>query len=107
MSDVNNAVTKHSDGSFLALFVTPNAGHTVFPVGYNPWRKRIEIKVVATAKDNKANIEVIKTVATFFHASEKDVSIIHGEKNREKTILIKHISAEEITNKLKESLHGL
>ena len=107
MSDVNNAVTKHSDGSFLALFVTPNAGRTVFPAGYNPWRKRIEIKVAATAKDNRANVEVINTVATFFHISEKDISIVHGEKNREKTILIKHISVEEITNRLKEPLHGL
>jgi len=107
MSDVNNAVTKHSDGALLALFVTPNAGRTVFPAGYNPWRKRIEIKVAATAKDNRANVEVINTVAMFFHASEKDVFITHGKKSREKTILIKHITAEEITNRLKEPLHGL
>jgi len=107
MSDVNKAVTKHSDGALLALFVTSNADRTVFPVGYNPWRKRIEVKVVATAKDNKANIEVIKTVAMFFHASEKDVYIIHGKKSREKTILIKHTSSKEIASRLKEPLHGL
>lgn len=107
MSNVGDAVTQHSDGSFLALFVTPNTGRTVFPAGYNPWRKRIEIKVVATAKDNKANIEVINTVAMFFHASEKDVFITHGKKSREKIVLIKHVSAEEITNRLKEPIHGL
>jgi uncharacterized protein (TIGR00251 family) len=105
MSDVNNAVTQHSDGALLALFVTSNADRTIFPAGYNSWRKRIEIKVVATAKDNKANIEVINTVAMFFHASEKDIT--HGKKSREKTVLIKHVSAEEITNRLKEPLHGL
>jgi len=107
MSDVDNAVTQHSDGALLALFVTPNAGRTVFPAGYNQWRKRIDIKVIATANDNRANVEVINTVAMFFHASEKDVFIIHGKKSRKKIILIKHISAEEITNRLKESLHGL
>ena len=62
MGNFKEAVKKHNNGTILALFVTPNAGLTIFPAGYNNWRKRIEIKVASAAKDNKANKEVIKTV---------------------------------------------
>jgi len=100
MDNFKEAVKKHNSGTILALFVTPNAGLTIFPAGYNNWRKRIEIKVTSAAKDNKANKEVIKTVATFFQTNEKNVSIVQGDKSREKNIVIKHISAEEIIHKL-------
>ena len=107
MSDVNKAVTKHSDGALLALFVTSNADRTVFPAGYNSWRKRIETKVASAAKDNKANNELIKIVATFFQTNEKNVSIVQGDKIREKSIFIKHTSVEEIVHKLRGLLNGL
>jgi len=100
MNNFKEAVKKHNNGTVLALFVTPNARHTIFPAGYNKWRKRIEIKVISTAKDNKANKEVIGTVATFFQTNEKNVSIVQGDKSREKSIFIKHASVEEIIHKL-------
>jgi len=100
MGNFTEAIRQYDDGVILALFVTPNAGLTIFPAGYNNWRKRIEIKVTSAAKDNKANKEVIKTVATFFQTNEKNVSIVQGDKSREKNIVIKHISAEEIIHKL-------
>jgi len=100
MGNFTEAIRQYDDGVILDLFVTPNAGVTVFPAGYNSWRKRIEIKVASAAKDNKANKELIKTVATFFQTNEKNVSIVQGDKSREKNIVIKHISAEEIIHKL-------
>jgi len=45
-----------------------------FLAGYNQWRKCIEIKVHSEAKENKANNEVIETVAKFFRVLEKDIN---------------------------------
>lgn len=107
MSEFTEALQKYKDGIILDLFVTPNTRHNVFPAGYNSWRKRIEIKVVSATKDDKANKEVIKTIAIYFQIAEKNVSIIHGDKSREKSIIIKHISSEDIIHKLRTSLNGL
>ena len=107
MGNFTEAMKQHDGGVILDLFVTPNAGVAVFPTGYNSWRKRIETKVASAAKDNKANKELIKIAATFFQTNEKNVSIVHGDKVREKSIFIKHASVEEIVHKLRESLNGL
>jgi uncharacterized protein (TIGR00251 family) len=100
-------VKKLDNGVTINLFVTPNADKCIFPSGYNKWRKRIEIKVCSSAKDNKANREIIKTIANHFNKSAREISIILGEKNREKTIFIKDVSIGKIINSLKESFNGL
>ena len=106
--DKYNVVTKkHRNGTILNLFVTPNAKKCVFPAGFNKWRKSIEIKVCANAKENMANLEVIKIVADFFKTQINNVYIITGKKSREKTILIKEISVNDVIKMLKESLNGL
>ncbi len=103
----DDIIKKHESGVTINLFVTPNAERCVFPVGYNKWRKRIEIKVCSSAKDNKANREIIKTIADHFKKSERKISIISGGKKREKTILIKDVSVDNVIKRLKESFNGL
>jgi uncharacterized protein (TIGR00251 family) len=100
-------VNKRKDGITINLFITPNSKKRIFPSGINEWRKCIEIKVCSDAKENKANQEVIKTVADYFNKPINNVSIVSGEKSREKTLLIKDISIDFIINRLKESLYGL
>ena len=107
MSKFEDSIKKYRDGALLYIFVTPNAKSIIFPAGYNPWRKRIEIKVSSEAKDNKANIDVIKTIADYFCKSSKDITIVSGQKNKEKTLIIKDILVDEVINKLRKSLDGL
>ena len=107
MFEFKKAIRKHSDGAYIDLFVTPGSPSVVFPAGYNQWRKRIEIKICSPAKENKANREVLKTVATYFNKSDKNIAIISGERSREKTLLIKDVPVNKIINRLKESLNGL
>jgi uncharacterized protein (TIGR00251 family) len=104
MCKFQEAIRKHRDGAILNLFVTPGADRVVFPAGYNQWRKRVEIKVCSEAKENKANKEVINTIAEYFNKSAKDVSVVSGEKSREKTLLVKGVSVDEIMKRLKEYL---
>ena len=104
MCEFKKAIHKYRNGATLYLFVTPRSDRVVFPAGYDQWRKRVEIKVSSEAKENKANKEVIKEVAEYFNKSTRDISIISGEKSREKALFIKNVSIEFIVKKLKESL---
>jgi uncharacterized protein (TIGR00251 family) len=104
MGILEESIRKHQDGTILNLFVTPDAHDTVFPAGVNQWRKSLEIKVCSPAVDNKANKDVIKTVANFFEKPVNDVFVIAGSKKREKTVLVKGVSVDFVSEKLKESL---
>jgi uncharacterized protein (TIGR00251 family) len=65
MTSFKDAVKESKEGVLLQLHVVPGSSQSVFPAGYNSWRKRLEIKVQSEAKDNKANIEVRETIASF------------------------------------------
>ena len=100
-------VKNHVDGATINLFVKSGAENNIFPVGLNEWRKRIEIKVIAEAKENKANLEVIKLIAGFYNKPVRNVTIIKGKNSKEKTVLIKDISETKAIEKLRESVNGL
>ncbi len=107
MGKLKEIVKKHHDGAILNLFVTTDTLYTIFPAGINEWRKCIEIKVKSPAFENRANNEVIKTVAKFFKKSVNDVFILTGAKNSKKTIVLKGVTTDFVSNKLRESLNGL
>ena len=107
MDELKKAIKIQQDGTHFDLFVIPNANTTLFPAGFNTWRKKIEIKVSSEAKDNKANKEILTTVAKFFNKPVKDVFIVSGKKGKEKTILIKDISLNTAVKQLQESINGL
>ncbi len=93
-------------GVLVQVHVVPGSSKTVFPAGYNEWRHCLEIKVKGEAKDNKANAEVLETLAGFFHCSSKDIRIVKGQKSREKTVLLAGFSRDSVLAKLEESFHG-
>lgn len=102
----SDAIKQSSQGVVLCLHVTPGSSQTVFPEKYDQWRKAFEIKVQSKAKDNKANAEVLETLACFFELSPKDVVLIGGLKSREKTVCLKNISARTVHEKLQGFFHG-
>jgi len=107
MGKIKNVVKKHQDGAILNLFVTPGTRNVVFPAGVNNWRKCIEMQVCAPAKDNKANKEVIKTIADFFDKPVNDVFVVSGSKNQKKAIFVKGVSVDFVSDRLRESLDEL
>jgi len=106
MTTYKDAVKVSPQGVLLFLHVIPGSAQTMFPVTYNSWRNSIDIKVQSEAKDNKANAEVRETIAQFFRLPLKDVVLLHGEKDREKTICLKNISSNMVNGKLKVFFHG-
>ncbi|MFH1101376.1 MAG: DUF167 domain-containing protein [Methanobacteriota archaeon] len=107
MTGFHHALIISKKGVLLSIHVTTGSSQTIFPTGYNSWRKTLEIKVRATAQHNQANIEVVHTIAAFFGIPEHDVLITSGQKNKEKTIALLHIDKTCVEKKLEESLHGL
>ena len=104
MCEFKETIRKHRDGATLDLFVTPGAKYSVFPAGYDKWRKRIVIKVCSEAKRNKANKEIVGKLAEYFNKPVRDVLVISGEKSREKTLHVKGVSVDQVINRLKEYL---
>lgn len=102
-----HAISLSKDKVLIKIHVTAGSSQSLFPAGYNKWRHWIEIKVKAAAKENKANDEVITKIAEYFNRSSKDISIVSGQKGREKIISIKNIPFKEVCSKIEESLHGL
>jgi uncharacterized protein (TIGR00251 family) len=107
MDKISRLVKKHRDGAIINLFVTPGSRNTIFPAGFNKWRNCIDIKVHSPAKENQANKEVIKAIADYLKIPVENIFIISGAKNRSKSVLIKGISLESISERLKVSLNGL
>lgn len=104
MNNLKDSVKRYQDGAAIDLFVTPDARSSVFPAGYNEFRKRIEIKVNSPAKENKANLEVIKIVSGFFDKHVSDVFVVSGAKSKEKTIFIKGMTPGNAVKKIQEHL---
>jgi uncharacterized protein len=101
----NDAVKDSKNGVMLQLHVVPGSSQSIFPAGYNEWRKALEIKVSTEAKDNKATAEVLKTIASFFHLPEKDVVLQSGQKSRQKTVCLKNIQVDKVLQMLGEFVH--
>ncbi|MCB0374415.1 MAG: YggU family protein [Sinomicrobium sp.] len=53
-----------------------------------PENGRFRVKVAAPAADGKANKAVIKALADHFKVKERKITIIKGEKSREKQVQI-------------------
>ena len=107
MEDLEGIVKEHQDGTLLNISVTPNSDSVVFPSGLNKWRKSLEIKVSSPAKDNRANKDIIKTIADFFEKPMRDVFVVSGSKNKNKTILIKGVTTKYVSLRVRDSLDGL
>ncbi len=106
MTSFSDAIKQSNQGVTLCLHVIPGSSQTVFPERYNQWRKAFEIKVRSEAKDNKANVEILETLAGFFQLSPQDVVLISGMKSREKTVCLKKITVKKVHEKLERFFHG-
>jgi len=85
-------IKESKEGIVLQIVITPNAKDNSIE-GIEPWKKRLKVKIAAPPRGGKANKELIKFFSKLF---KRDVTIIRGETSREKDILIKNATKEEI-----------
>ncbi|MDI9624538.1 MAG: DUF167 family protein [Methanothermobacter sp.] len=90
-------IREDTDGILIDIEVSVRSSK--FEIGdYNPWRKRLEVKVKSPPSKGKANRELIKEFSNIFG---KEVKIIHGIKSPYKTLRIKNINKNDFIKKIK------
>ena len=86
MASWQDAVEEAPGGARLLLDVTPGAKEARFPDGFEPWRKRIGMRVRAPAQDGAANAEVVRSLAASFRHPTARVHIESGATDRRKSV---------------------
>ncbi len=84
---MKDAVRQTYEGVVLDLEISPGAKETCVH-GYNPWRKRIEVRLSERAQKGKANEKLISFLSDLFHVSSRNLRIVTGHANSKKSLLI-------------------
>jgi hypothetical protein len=83
-----SAITEWRGFTALELTVTPGAGSTGI-WDFDPWRRRIAVRVEGRAREGGANRELVRYLADLFDLPERDVEILQGGKSRQKKVGIR------------------
>lgn len=92
---MKDAVRQVEDGVILELDISAGSKETAIK-GYNPWRKRIEIRLSERAQKGKANAELMFFLSNLFKVHSRDVELISGSTNSKKSVKIIQAQAEDI-----------
>jgi hypothetical protein len=99
---VSDAIRESGTGVIIDFEVTPGSKSICVPSGYNPWRKRIEVKLTENAQKGKANMQLIQGLSDVFGLSTACISIVSGAKSSQKSVLVEGIGrgrTEELLGK--------
>ncbi len=100
MDPYADAVVEAAHGVIITLDVTAGAKRSLFPAGYNEWRKSIRCQVAAPAVGGKANRAIIDLLAETFGIPRADVSIVAGHTSSSKTVAIAGLSKSSVVASL-------
>ncbi|MDO9097582.1 MAG: DUF167 domain-containing protein [Candidatus Methanoperedens sp.] len=92
---MKDAIRQSSDGVILDLEISAGSKETAVH-RYNPWRKRIEVKLSEQAQKGKANAELISFLSGLFNVNSQNVRIITGLTNSKKSVKIINAKADDI-----------
>ncbi len=81
----------------LRLRVVPNAKRSVVVGEYG---EAIKVKIVAPALDGKANEAVREFLAETLEVPGRSITLISGEKSRDKVVAVESISSAELRQRL-------
>jgi uncharacterized protein (TIGR00251 family) len=98
-----NALDEGPDGVYLELEVQPNSPRSGFR-GYDEWRKRIKVSVMAEARDGKANTELISMLSEILGIPTVNIQITSGQTSGLKRVLLTGISIGVVTEIMGECL---
>lgn len=87
---------QEDNGVVVNLKVIPNSQKFEIK-GVNPWRKKLRISVSSPPEDGKANQELLDGLETVLGSK---VDIVSGVKSREKQIVVRDVSIDEVIEKL-------
>jgi uncharacterized protein (TIGR00251 family) len=91
----------HPQGVVLAIRAQPGAKDNAIRGLHGG---ALKVAVTQIAEKGKANEAVVKTLATLLGLSRSQVELVSGTSSRQKKVLIRGISAEELRQRLEETL---
>lgn len=92
---MKDAIKPSNDGVILDLEISAGAKETAVH-GYNPWRKRIEIRLSERAQKGRANAELVSFLSGLFKVNSGNVRIITGLTNSKKSVKITGMDANDV-----------
>lgn len=92
---MKDAIRQTCDGVILDLEISAGAKETAVH-GYNPWRKRIEIRLSERAQKGKANEQLISLLSDLFKVNSRNIQIIAGLTNSKKSVKIFQVKADYV-----------
>lgn len=98
MQDFSGAIRPKGENTLIDIAATPNAESTGIK-GFDPWRKRILLRIKERPLQNRANREIVDFFSKIFNAK---VKIVSGAKSSQKTVEVS-IQADEARRMLYES----
>ncbi|MCE5301293.1 MAG: DUF167 domain-containing protein [Spirochaetia bacterium] len=90
---INIGIT--NDGAFFKVRTIPGASKSGVCGEHNG---ALKVKVNARPENGRANRELIECLAAFLGVKKADVTLARGEKSRNKTVVVKGISVEKISD---------
>ncbi len=99
---MKDAVKQTENGVIIDVEVSPGAKETALH-GYNPWRRRIEVRVSERAQKGKANGELVSFFSELFKVNSRNVQIISGLTNSRKSVKIIGVEAPDILKILNQN----
>ncbi len=101
MSGVADLYTVEGDGVVLRVHVQPRAGRSAV-VGRHG--DALKLRVAAPPLDDRANRAAIGLVAETLDVSERQVSIVSGERSRVKRLRVEGIEVADAESRLRQAL---
>lgn len=94
---IENEIFKETaDGLIVRIKIVPNSSKNVIV-----WENEgIKIKITAQPIENKANKALIDFLSKNLKIAKSNISILKGELNKEKTLLIKGVYEQEFKDYL-------
>lgn len=91
------AVRDHADGATVRLRVVPRAPRTAFTGRYGD---ALKLKVHAPPVDGAANTEVCRHLARRCGVASREVTLLQGERSRDKVALVAGRDAAQVRQAL-------
>lgn len=91
---VDAAIWETEKGTFLRVIVKPRSKEKKLVAEYSD--VQIIINLSSPAREGKANTELIKKLSKSLKLSTTAVTIVAGQKSREKTLLIDGLKADAL-----------
>jgi uncharacterized protein (TIGR00251 family) len=91
-------IWENERGLFLRVMVKPNSRSREFLASFST--EEIIFNLQSPARDGKANTELVKKLSKLLGVSTSAISIVAGQKGREKTICVTGVSRQELAESL-------